>query len=526
MWCVFKYVIDTPDTKNEKSTQPMDESEEDSGFEDITETIKSEIDKNADNYIISLHYLDFPVVLYYGRGKMKEGPHLKSMVEFYEPAKEARKILLMNRDDYVKGFYFLRKQIAVQKNILAARDQDTFDRRASESGLEPYIINDLRTMWKNKRLECLQAALAHHVETYYLPDTNHELYKTFISYLEETYKRGVDRFKTFICIGSTFIGKSVFFSKFIVPEEYYIYHSNYLEYSKMPDQPNKIFRILDDINWDQVTSTELKSLMNRNISSVNIKYGYEYIFPLIPIIIMNGEDYKMFRQHFSDIWVFIEKNAVIYPPQKGKEVKEEQTTLFTNRVADETDPNIYLFNHILNVNRLKECTMNNMNEWIKKILNSTESWKYDTHRYIQLPEKQDMRIPNPELSKKTILKQYEEYILKKKLKEMNTPEDEKKPREPWYRTYYTRSSIRPSVGTIPKKRSKPTKFDDLNEMSSDEYKKKTRHETNSEDEDTDEESLTGDDEISGDTIGSEDSETGSEDTTADAPDYMKGFIQI
>ena len=63
-----------------------------------------------------------------------------------------------------------------------------------------------------------------------------------------------------------------------------------------------------------------------------------------------------------------------------------------------------------------------MNEWIKKILNSTESWKYDTRRYIQLPDTRDIRIPNPELNKKTILKQYEEYILKKKVKEMNTPE--------------------------------------------------------------------------------------------------------
>ena len=526
MWCVFKYVIDTPNTKDEKPSQSMDETEEDSGFEDITETIKNEIDKNADNYIISLHYLEFPVVLYYGRGKMKETEHLKSMVEFYEPAKEARKMLLMSKDDYVKGFYFLRNQIAVQKNILAARDQDTFDRRASESGLEPYIINDLRTMWKNKRLECLQCALAHHVETYYLPDTEHELYKTFIKYLEEIYKRGVDRFKTFICIGSTFIGKSVFFSKFIVPEEYYIYHSNYLEYSKMPDQPNKIFRILDDINWDQVTSTELKSLMNRNISSVNIKYGYEYIFPLIPIIIMNGEDYKMFRQHFSDIWTFIERNAVIYPPQTGKEVHEEQSTLFTRNVADETDPSIYLFNHILDVRQLKECTMNNMNEWIKKVLNSTESWKYDTQRYIQLPEKQDIRIPNPELNKKTILKQYEEYILKKKVKEMNTPEDEKKPREPWYRQYYTRSSVRPSVGTTSKRYSK-TKFDDLDTMDEKDYKKK-RNSSSSDDSDDDEGELTKDEDLSGDTLGSEDSMSDDEDddSTTGGDESMKGFIEI
>ena len=173
----------------------------------------------------------------------------------------------------------------MQKAILASMDQNTFDRLSAESGLEPYVINDLRTIWKNRRLEYLQQSLVHRVEVYYKPREDHPLYQAFLEYLEDVYKRGVDRFKTFICVGSTFIGKSIFFTKFIVPEKYYIYHSNYLEYSKMPNQPNKIFRILDDINWEQVTSTELKMLMNRNISSVNIKYGYEYIFPLIPIII-------------------------------------------------------------------------------------------------------------------------------------------------------------------------------------------------------------------------------------------------
>ena len=152
----------------------------------------------------------------------------------------------------------------------------------------------------------------------------------------------------------------------------------------MPNQPNKIFRILDDINWDQVTSTELKSLMNRNISSVNIKYGYEYIFPLIPIIIMNGEDYKSFRQHFADIWEFIERNAVIYPPQKGRSVVEEQNTIFTNQEASFVKSDAYLFSKIMDVDKLKDCNMNNLNEWIKKELNHNESWKYDTRKYFHM----------------------------------------------------------------------------------------------------------------------------------------------
>ena len=515
MWCVFKYIVDSPDGKNENPTDTLDKPSVDNGLENILETIKNEIDQHAENYVVSLHYLDFPVVIHYGFSRLKDSKHLKVIHEFLEPQKEVRKMMLMNEADYIQGFHFLRKQIAVQQDILAARDQNTFDRRASESGLETYIVNDLRTIWKNRRLEQLQSALAHHVETYYEPRYDHPLYSTFLNYLEETYRRGVDRFKTFICIGSTFIGKSVFFSKFIVPEEYYIYHSNYLEYSKMPDQPNKIFRILDDINWDQVTSTELKSLMNRNISSVNIKYGYEYIFPLIPIIIMNGEDYKLFRQHFSDIWVFIERNAVIYPPQEGKEVREERRPLFTDKEADFTTNDAYMFNKIIPISKLKECNMNNMNEWIKKILNSTESWKYDTRRYIQLPDNRDIRIPNPELNKKTILKQYEEYILKKKVKEMNTPEksEEKKPREPWYKQYKQSANMGG-------KRAKPTKFADLNLDDYDDDSSEDNGKRPYKDDDFDDD----DEEISSSNEDDDDDDSG--DTTKDGMDYTKGFIQI
>lgn len=214
MWGIFKYIIESPDCENEESTNTSNKTMINIGFEEILQTIKNEIDEHAENYVVSMHYLDFPVVIHYGYSRLNNTKHLKALHEYLEPQKEVRKMLLMNEDDYIKGFYFLRKQIEVQQSILAARDMNTFDKRASESGLETYIINDLRIIWKNRRLEQLQQALAHHVETYYQPDYNHPLYTTFLKYLEETYRRGVDRFKTFICIGSTFIGKSVFFSKF------------------------------------------------------------------------------------------------------------------------------------------------------------------------------------------------------------------------------------------------------------------------------------------------------------------------
>ena len=526
MWSVFKYVVDNPDNSNQVVSKPGEEPIEDIGSQDPLKTIQNEIDKNTENYIISLHYLEFPLVICYCNYKLKDTPHLKLITEYIETYKEARKILLMNKDDAVKGFYFLRNQVAVQKDILYSLDQETFDRKASESGLEPYIINDLRTIWKNRRLEQLQRALAHHVDKYYKPNKEHPLYTTFVTYLENIYKRGVDRFKTFICIGSTFIGKSIFFSKFIVPEEYYVYHSNFLEYSKMPNQPSKIFRILDDINWEQVTSTELKSLMNRNISSVNIKYGYEYIFPLIPIIIMNGEDYKAFRKHFADIWEFIERNAVIYPPQKGKEVREEEIPLFTQEEVNFPDPSVYLFNEIMDVMQLHSCTMNNMNEWIKNELNTKQSWKYDTKKYIQLPTQENIRIPNPELSRKTILKQYEEFILKKKVEEMKKPEDEKKPKEPWYTQFKKDKKTTPY-----KKLNKPTKFDDISFSSTEDlddddddsnYRKRRRGFQKN---DMSEEPDDYDDDSEYDEDDDEDDDESGSDSEPDE-DFKKGFIQI
>lgn len=507
MWSVLKYVIDSPSANNEESPKTDNEVTEDVRFENILQTIKEEVDKNTENYIVSLHYLEFPVLINYGFSKIKETKHLKSLSEYMEPVKEVRKIILMGKADYVKGFYFLQNQIRIQQDILASLDQETFDKRSAESGLEPYIINDLRTIWKNRRLEYLKQSLTKKIDIYYKPDVCHPLYQTFLKYLEETYKRGVDRFKTFICIGSTYIGKSVFFTKFLIPEEYYIYHSNYLEYSKMPNQPNKVFRILDDINWEQVTNTELKSLMNRNISSVNIKYGYEYIFPLISIIIMNAEDYKLFRKHFSDIWEFVEKNTVVYPEQIGQDPIEETRPLFTDMKTEIVNED-YLFNKIVPIEKLKECTVNNMNEYIKEILNNTESWKYDTQRYIQIPDKRSIKIPNPEINKKTILNQYEEYILKKKQREM-TGQDEKKPMVPWYRRYKEEEPEMKKKKYVENKK----RFESLEDIDDDD----DDEETYNEDDDTE---MSDDDNF--EDMDDDDSTEGGK----GFEEYKKGFIQI
>ena len=72
MWTILKYVVDSPNPENKEVPEPVNESTEDVGFEQVLNTIKGEIQKNAENYVISLHYLDFPVVIHYGIEKLKE----------------------------------------------------------------------------------------------------------------------------------------------------------------------------------------------------------------------------------------------------------------------------------------------------------------------------------------------------------------------------------------------------------------------------------------------------------------------
>lgn len=434
-WSVFKYVVNNVNQAEAVTPNSVEQAPEHTTPNDPIQEIKEHIGKYTKYYLIALHYLDVPIVLTYSSSIVPECPCLVRLREYFEPVKEATRILMQNKAELVSGFFFLRHGVKVRKAILESTDLRTFDLRSANSGLESYVINDLRTIWKNSRFQYLKDSLPKQYEQLYLPNKDHAIYRNFVDFLKNTYARGIDRFKAYICIGSSFIGKSVFFMKFIVPERYYIYHSNNLEYSKMPDQPHKIFRILDDINWGMVTDMEFKALLNRNISSVDVKYGYEYLFPLIPIIIMNKEDYNTFRNHFSAIWEFIERNTVIYPPQLSGEAAQEETPLFTGRVANEEYE--YLFDEIVPIKEIDDAIKNpsvemkNVNEWIKKYLDRTQGYFYDNHKYLQLPNDHITKIPNPSIAKRTIMEQYDEYLLKKRKKEMQESEmNEKKPKLP------------------------------------------------------------------------------------------------
>ena len=116
----------------------------------------------------------------------------------------------------------------------------------------------------------------------------------------------------------------------------------------------------------------------------------------------------------------------------------------------------------------------------------------------------DFKIPNPDLDKKAILKDYENYILRKKQKEMA---EEKKPKpveEPWYKRQ----------GKKEAKKRTTTKFDDLDDYDDmseedEEYDKYDRKRKDDDSEDS--ESL---------------SETGMESDSDSSEDMDKGFVEL
>lgn len=429
------------------------------------------IDNIVENYIISLHYIDIGIIICYGK-KVQPNNELKlSLIqEPIEYSKEIYKILLQEQYEFMKGFHFIKKQVNLSKDILESGDQETFDKKCSNSGLDTWTINNLKTIWKNKRFEYLTSCIhKSYTNLLYKPNLNHPICEIFKNFLKQTYFNGVDRFKAFICIGSSYIGKSVFFTKFICNEKFIDYHSNILEYSQMSNQPMKIFRILDDINWSTIPTTEFKALLNRNVSSVNVKYGYEYVFPLIPIILMNKEDYETFRENFKNIWKFIEKNVEIYPKQINDKVIEETEKLYTNDIIDEKDNDKipYLFDSIVENSILEEQfnkkLTNNMNLFIKNYLNENEGYYYDSRKYLTFPgdelikneklllklkklkqlKRKDKKIINEEINEEEIKNQipnpilyehdfnedYKQYCLMKKKEEMEKYFEKKRKEE-------------------------------------------------------------------------------------------------
>ena len=103
MWSVLKYRINGVNTQNADLSQSLDTVDVDMLFEKIAHELEQYIKNYTDNYLVSLHYLDFPVIFCFGK-KVQENENLILMNEYVEPIKEVKKILLMNKAEIVSGF--------------------------------------------------------------------------------------------------------------------------------------------------------------------------------------------------------------------------------------------------------------------------------------------------------------------------------------------------------------------------------------------------------------------------------------
>lgn len=331
-------------------------------------------------------------------------------------------MIMTDPDMTVYRMPIVERRRALRKRMLETDVKEDVGRLAVETSIPPAQYGFVRDICNQRYLERLKECLPKKKSmTRYMPNFEHPLCKSLLRHIRDEYRGNIDRFKCILVIGSSRIGKSYFMREHLVDPRYCITHSNELEFSKNTDQPHKIFRILDDINWEKVDSMTLKCMINGTTAAVDIKYGTEYLFPLINIILMNKENYAQFRRQMVGIWEFIEENMVIYPeqPMSGDAIQEEEP-LYTKIPIPEDKPFPYLFDAIVPHEVLVKFSGRNTNEQVRKYLQDNEGWLY-SNTYEKYPE-EDMHknyINNPSLLEKDINERYKEWILKQKVERMN-----------------------------------------------------------------------------------------------------------
>ena len=72
MWSILKYRIYSVNTQSTDLSQSFETVDVDIFFEKIAHDLEEYIKQYTDNYLISLHYLDFPVIFCYGNKKVQE----------------------------------------------------------------------------------------------------------------------------------------------------------------------------------------------------------------------------------------------------------------------------------------------------------------------------------------------------------------------------------------------------------------------------------------------------------------------
>lgn len=317
-------------------------------------------------------------------------------------------ILMNDNILLIKGFLFLRKKCNLLKSLKDCNNEDEFQEIANNLCLDTNKYDFYHRIFQMNKLQKLTNTIYN--GTVFEIDRDHELIKCFNEFLINCFKTNNNRLFSIILIGNTKIGKSICFKNCLIPFNYIEYHNNFLEFSKTKDEKFKLFRLLDDINWNDVNEMCLKAILNRNISTVNIKYGYGYVYPLINIFLMNGEDFLIFYEKFKNIWNFIENNCIIYPEQNDyKYINEEENLLYK---SNEEFNNNYLFNNIIDINLLNTLQIkNDIFNTIKDYLLLNKPNIYDNNQFIEFEEVDKVKVP----STKKITKQLKNSISNKNI---------------------------------------------------------------------------------------------------------------
>ena len=342
-------------------------------------------------------------------------------------------IIMSNQIVYIKGFFFLRrKKVLIEKMINCDCDND-FNEVSSKLGLDTWKYEFYHKKFLFTKMNKL--INKNILNVVYDIKRDHPLIIFFMDFLRACFKMVNKRIFSIILIGDTKIGKSVCFKECLIDQKYIEYHNNMLEFSKCTDENKKVFRLMDDINWNTVDVMTLKSILNRNVATVDVKYSYGIIYPMINIFLMNKEDYAIFQRKYVDIWSFISNNVSIYPKQE-KEIVEETQLLYDPT----TKFSSYLFNEIVDLSQseknfqdmLERGESPNIYECIKSYLLDNQPYIYDNKQFIDLTSFDISLLPNRQLIENEMIRKIKEVETKERyLEKVENPTktDNKSPKK-------------------------------------------------------------------------------------------------
>lgn len=308
-------------------------------------------------------------------------------------------IIIANKLVYIKGFLFIRRRkYLIDQMVNSACDND-FNETSTKLGLDTWKYEFYHKKFLFNKMNRLVSKTT--LNTVYDIKRNHPLIRFFQDFVRACFKVVNKRVFSIIIIGNTKIGKSICFKECMIDSKYIEYHNNMLEFSKCTDENKKLFRLMDDINWNTVDVMTLKSILNRNVSSVDVKYSYGIIYPMINIFLMNKEDYAIFQRKYVDIWSFISNNVSIYPRQLEKEITEETVQLYDQN-SDFTRP---LFDDIMDIRQyestfdtqIKSGVFPNIYECIKSYLINDQPYIYDNRQFLDISTIDINLLPNRQL---------------------------------------------------------------------------------------------------------------------------------